>query len=139
MRACPVLTVAAPRHGRIPEQASLPNSCQEATQRGQLPLETSRRRCLAREEPKFKRPQQEMPQDHIRLDRQGHLLLAVISKQTSWVTYLACSCDGSVCQRKCRHMFQPQGRSYPESGQDDSSLCIPMEEGQCWLAVRCCG
>ena len=36
---------------------------------------------------------------------------AVISKQKSQTTYLVCSWDAIVCQRKRRHMVKPQGRT----------------------------
>lgn len=54
---------------------------------------------------------------------------AVISKQRSWMTYLVCSWDATVCQRKSKHMFKPQGKNYPAWSRWCRLLSIPDETG----------
>lgn len=83
-------------------------------------LKQTHERTAGRRESEFKRPQQEMLWDRIRLDRQRHLLLLSSLTRNPRATYLVCSCDVAVCQRRSRHMFKPRRRTSPKSGQDDS-------------------
>lgn len=108
--------------GRTPEYNGLQNRCLEAMQWCQQQFEANTWEDSWEERVWIqKTPAGDVPWQNQTWQAEA-FSSAVISKQKSQTTYLVCSWDATACQRKSRHMFKPQRRTYPKSGQDDSRL-----------------